>query len=320
MRVLVTGSTGFVGGALVAKLLDAEGIEVRGSVRRLSDERERRQVEIVVGDLGPDTSWQSVLKGVDTVVHTAARVHVMRESRDAALENSRRVNVEGTANLARQAVQAGVSRFVFLSSIKVNGEKTATGRPFTETDSPDPVDPYGMSKLEAEQGLMEICAGGNMEYVILRPVLVYGPGVSANFEALMRAIYRGTPLPIAGIDNRRSMIGLENLIDMIIACVQSPAAANNLFLAADGYDISTTELAIKLGEALQRPARLFHLPDPLLRGAAMLLGRRTHAERLLDSLQADVSKAKMILQWQPGLTVEQGFRNAAASFLASREQ
>jgi len=318
MRVLVTGSNGFVGSALVARLLDVADIDVRGSVRRLSDDANCRQREMVVGDLGPDTCWLSALEGVEVVVHTAARVHRMRESPDVALRSNRRVNVEGTLNLARQAMQARVRRFVFLSSIKVNGEKTEKGRPFTEADDADPVDPYGMSKLEAEQGLMEICARGGMDYVILRPVLVYGQGVSANFEALMRLVYRGIPLPLAGIANRRSMIGLENLIEMIIACIRSPAAANNVFLAADGDDLSTTEIATKLGEALRRPARLFYLPDPMLRAAATLIGRRAHAERLLDSLQADVTKAKTVLRWRPRLTVDQGFCNAAAGFLESR--
>jgi UDP-glucose 4-epimerase len=223
----------------------------------------------------------------------------------------RAVNVEGTLNLARQAAAAGVKRFVFVSSVKVNGEATLPGQPFTADDAPAPLDAYGISKMEAEQALREIALQTGMEVVIIRPPLVYGPGVKANFAAMMRWLQRGVPLPLGAIHNQRSLVALDNLVDLIVTCLTHPAAANQTFLVSDGEDVSTTELLRRMGRAMGRPARLIPVPVSWLKLAAALVGKRDVAQRLCGSLQVDIEKTRRLLGWTPPLTLDQGLKKAA---------
>jgi nucleoside-diphosphate-sugar epimerase len=239
----------------------------------------------------------------------------MNDKSPDPLAEFRRVNVAGTAALARQAAVAGVRLFVFLSSVKVNGEFTEAGHPFTADDVPAPEDPYGVSKLEAEQLLRQIAAETGMEVVIIRPPLVYGPGVKANFESMMRWLARGVPLPLAAVtENRRSLVALDNLVDLIVTCLNHPAAANQTFLVSDGEDLSTAQLLKRMGAALGRPARLFYLPPTLLKLGASVLNRPGIYQRLYGSLQLDIAKTRQLLGWTPTMSVDDGLRRAAESF------
>ncbi|CAN1550751.1 WcaG Nucleoside-diphosphate-sugar epimerases [Burkholderiaceae bacterium] len=226
-----------------------------------------------------------------------------------------KVNFEGTAALARQVAVAGVRRFVFLSSVKVNGEFTDAGQPFTADDVPAPEDPYGVSKYEAEQLLRQIAAETGMEVVIIRPPLVYGPGVKANFESMMRWLARGVPLPLAAVaQNRRSLVALDNLVDLIVTCLHHPAAANQTFLVSDGEDISTAELLNRMGAAMGHPARLFYMPPALLKLGATVLNKSGVYQRLCGSLQLDIAKTRQLLEWIPPVSVDEGLRHAAEGF------
>ena len=314
--ILVTGAAGFVGGALVRRLAADHAFGgVVAAVRRKAMAWPEVVRQVQVGDLLPTSSWSNALIGVDAVVHCAARVHVMNDDATDALQAYREVNVSCTLNLARQAALAGVRRFVFMSSIKVNGEFTEAGQPFTADDVPAPEDPYGVSKHEAEQLLRQIAAETGMEVVIIRPPLVYGPGVKANFESLMHWLARGVPLPLAAVtENRRSLVALDNLVDLIVTCLNHPAAANQTFLVSDGEDLSTAELLKRMGAAMGRPARLFHMPPALLKLGATLLNKRAIYQRLCGSLQLDIAKTRQLLGWTPPVSVDEGLRHAAEGF------
>lgn len=306
MSLLVTGATGFIG-SRVYTLADDLGLSPRGSSRS-SD----RMVKV---SLDPSSSWSTALTGCDVVIHTAGRVHVMNEKAQDPLAEFRRVNVAGTLNLARQAAAAGVRRFVFLSSIKVNGEMTPGGQPFTAGQAAAPQDPYGISKAEAEEGLRRLGAETGMEIVIIRPPLVYGPGVKANFGRLVSAIGRGWPLPLGCVDqNRRSLVALDNLVDLILTCTTHPAAAHQTFLVSDGEDLSTTELLRRIGHAMGRPARLLPVPSRLLEVGARLAGKRDLAQRLLGNLQVDINHTRHTLNWRPPMSVDEGLRRTVAGF------
>jgi nucleoside-diphosphate-sugar epimerase len=256
------------------------------------------------------------LAGVSVVIHCAARVHVMNEEATEPLAEFRRVNVAGTLRLARQAAEAGVRRFLFVSSIKVNGEHSQPGRPFTADQHPAPGDPYGVSKCEAETGLRALSQETGMEVVIIRPPLVYGPGVKANFLAMMRWLWRGVPLPLGGItDNRRSLVFLDNLVDLIVTCIDHPAAANQTFLVSDDEDLSTTALLRRMAAALGRPARLVPVPVGLITLGARMIGRPGVAQRLCGSLQVDIGKTKELLDWSPPVSVGEGLRRTAEHWL-----
>lgn len=311
---LITGATGFVGGALIRRLI-ADGVSPVAAIRRKSIDWPTQCSVVEVGDLEPNTDWSVSLAGIKSVVHAAARVHVMKDQSADPLAEFRRVNVAGTLNFARQAATVGVSRFVFLSSIKVNGEQTQIGHSFTANDTPNPSDPYGISKCEAEAGLRRIAEQTGMEVVIIRPVLVYGPGVKGNFLSMMRWLYKGIPLPLGAINNARSYVALDNLVDLIVTCLRHPAAANHIFLAADGEDLSTTELLRRMGSALGGAARLIPVPTSLLETGAALLGRNDIAQRLCGSLQVDIYKARTLLGWKPIISVDEGLRRAAQAFL-----
>lgn len=272
----------------------------------------------LIDGLSVAQSWTQALQGIDVVIHCAARVHVMDEQACDPLAEFRAVNVEATRHLAQQAAAVGVRRFVFVSSIKVNGEETVPGRPFTADAEPQPQDPYGQSKLEAEQALFEIARQTGLEIVVVRPPLVYGPGVKANFASLMRALQRRLPLPFGSIDNRRSLVARDNLVDLLLLCSRHPAAAGQVFLVSDGEDLSTAQLCRGLSRALGVRPRLLPVPVALLRLLGVLSGRRQQVQRLLGSLQVDITATRSRLGWIPPVSVEQGLREAAKDF--GREQ
>lgn len=261
--------------------------------------------EAVVGDLGPTTAWAEALRGIEVVVHLAGRVHVLRETAADPLEAFRVPNVLGTERLARECASAGVRRLVYLSSIKVNGESTED-RPFTEDDPPAPEDAYAISKTEAERVLWKIVRDTSVEAVAIRPCLVYGPEVGGNVRLLLRVLARGIPLPLASVRNRRSLLGLENLCDLLGRCIGHPAAAGETFLASDGHDLSTPELIRALAVGMGRPARLFPVPLPFLELAARLSGHTGALQRLCGSLRVDSGKTRRLLGWSPPVPAELG--------------
>jgi len=313
--VLITGATGFIGSALMRRLVLQGESAIVAAVRRPQCDLPKGVRIVQVGDLLPDSRWQDALQSVKVVVHAAARVHVMNDTIGDPLAEFRRVNVLGTLNLARQAAEAGVARLVFISSIKVNGEMTLPGRAFQPHDDPAPVDPYGISKMEAELGLRDLAAQTGMEVVIVRPPLVYGPGVKANFRSMMYWLRRGVPLPLGAIDNRRSLVALDNLVDLIVRCMSHPAAANETFLASDGEDVSTTQLLRRLARALRVRARLVPIAPTVLQFGAALVGRRDIAQRLCDSLQVDISQTTGMLGWAPPVSLDKALQQAADGFL-----
>ncbi len=308
---LITGANGFVGLAVCTELARRE-YGVRRAVRDVSVSVADHSDLVKLGSIGATTDWSAALDRVNAVVHLAARVHVMRDTEADPLTAFCSVNVDGTLKLARQAAAAGVKRFVFISSVKVNGESTLPGRPFTADDIPAPLDPYAVSKMEAEQGLRQIAVETGMAVVIIRSPLVYGPGVKANFASLMRAVQRGWPLPLGAVNNQRSLVALDNLVDFIVTCTTHPQAANQTFLVSDGQDLSTTKLVRGMAQAAGVPARLLPVPVWALQAGASLLGKGDSVQRLCGNLQVDISKARNLLGWVPPVSVEEGLRRAMA--------
>ena len=306
--VLVTGAGGFVG-QVMCRELQSQRHAVRGTTRTASGEQ--GFPAFAVGNIGPDTDWSAPLAGCEAVIHLAAHVHVMRGQSGRMLGEYRRVNVEGSENLARQAARAGVRRFLFLSSVKVNGE-TSAGRAFVESYPAAPVDAYGVSKAQAEERLITVATETGMEIVIVRAPLVYGPGVKANFLSLLRAVDSGVPLPLSSISNLRSLVYVGNLVHALEACLVHPAAAGRTFFVSDDDDVSTPQLVREIAVALGRRPLLFPLPSALLRGIGLLTGRSEQIERLTASLQVDVSSIKAALGWQPPYTLQQGLAETAS--------
>ncbi|VEF12189.1 NAD-dependent epimerase/dehydratase [Pseudomonas fluorescens] len=310
-RVLVTGATGFVGEAVVFRLLldkiYAPVAAVRGETR-LSG-----LCDVVPFDLDERVALPS-LNNVQTVIHCAARVHVMSEAAADPLAMFRQMNVQGTARLARHAAASGVKRFIFVSSIKVNGEETSAGMPFTAADIPSPVDPYGISKCEAEDVVRQIALETAMDVVIIRPPLVYGPGVKANFLSMMCWLKKGLPLPLGALRNRRSLVAISNLVDLLVTCIDHPKAANQTFLVSDGEDLTTTQLLQRMADALTVRARLLPVPPFLLRLGAALLGRKAVAQRLCGTLQVDMEKTRTVLEWTPPVSVSEALLITANHF------
>lgn len=316
--LLITGSSGFVGSALCDRLLRAGTVQLICASRApMTNDR----IDTLLFDLCDSQLNEQVhrtLEKTDILIHCAARVHVMDDDATDPLTAFRAANTAATLELARTAALAGVNRFIFLSSIKVNGESTLAGQPFRAGDACAPTDPYALSKWEAEQGLRALARDTGMEVVIIRPPLVYGPGVKANFNALLRLVARGLPLPLGAVDNRRSLVGLDNLVDLIITCIDHPDAANQTFLVSDNEDLSTPGLIRCLSRAMGKNPRLFPFPASVLRKAAQWVGRGSVASRLCDSLQVDIRHTMDTLGWKPPVSVEDGIQKTVDDFLARR--
>ena len=315
--VLLTGSTGFIGSALLAELKKLPEFRVVCAVR--SAVSPASVAVVVVGNIDGATDYSAALNGVDVVVHAAARAHIMRDEVADPLAEYRKVNVEGTLNLAKQAVAAGVKRFVYISSIKVNGESTTGLKAFTEADAAKPEDPYGISKYEAEQGLRLLAEETGLDVVIIRPPLVYGPGVKANFLSFVKLSATGVPLPFGSVDNQRSMVYVGNLVNLIVCCINHPAAANQTFLVSDGEDVSLRNLVTYIRLCLGRSPRLLPVPLWLFKLAGAVTDKQGVVDRLVGDLQVDSSKARTLLEWVPPFTVSQGIEATMADFM-SKEQ
>ena len=309
-KVLVTGAAGFIGRALCAKIL-FEGRHVRGTFRSESDvSRLPDGVEAFsIASIDSNTNWDDALAGINTVVHLAARAHVLKDAAADPLAAFREVNLKGTARLAGMAAQSGVRRFVYISSVKACGENRRL--PYSENDQPEPQGPYGISKWEAEQALHEIADKTGLEVVVIRPPLVYGPGIKANFLRLFKIIERGVPLPLAGVENRRSLIYLENLVDAVLKCILHPKASGETYFVSDGIDFSTPELIRKIAAAMGKPARLFHSPPFLLKAAGRFLGKSGQVDRLTGSLTVDSAKIREELNWKPNYSIDEGLAETA---------
>ncbi len=307
--ILLTGADGFVG-KFILNVAHLRSIKMRPICRSI-DALSRHPNGVFVSEPYCSVDLSKALQGIDVVIHTAALTHIVRNDDLDPLDEFRRVNVEGTLNLARQAANAGVRRFVLISSIKVSGEATLPARPFTADDPVAPVDAYALSKAEAEVQLMQVGKETGMEVTIIRPPIIYGPGVSGNFASLISWVRRGLPLPLGGVShNRRSFVGVDNLVDLILLCAHHPKAANQIFLISDGEDLSTTELLRKIGNALNQPARMLWVPAEVISFIAGLLGKKKISQRLLGSLQVDISKTCELLDWKPSVAVDEGLRRA----------
>lgn len=314
--VLITGANGFLGQKLCTEML-LQGRRVKAATRS-ADSLVAGIEPAIVGSIGGKTSWADVLSGVDTVVHLAARVHMIHDEATDTLAEFRTVNVDGTLNLARQAVKSGVKRFLFLSTIGVNGNETH-GVPFDELSEAAPHSDYSVSKYEAERGLQEIALNNFMEIVIIRSPLIYGPNAPGNFAKLINLISKSYPLPLGAIRNQRSIISIYNLLDFIITCIDEPQASNQIFMVSDGEDLSTTELICRLAAALNVPTHLLPVPQKFLKACFVLLGKGSLAQQLCGSLQVDITKAVKMLDWNPPVSVNEGLRHTAEYFLQSRD-
>lgn len=309
--ILLTGSTGFVGSALLSEFQKLSNFHVVAAVRSSASDD-----DVVVGNIDGTTDYSTALTGVNVVVHVAARAHIMRDEAADPLAEFRKVNVEGTLNLAKQAVAAGVRRLVYISSIKVNGESTTGCPAFAETNPVAPEDPYGLSKYEAEEGLRQLADETGLEVVIIRPPLVYGPGVKANFLSLLKLSATGLPLPFGSVNNKRSMVYVGNLVDLIVRCIDHPSAANETFLVSDGNDVSLRSLLTMMRSAMGRSSRLVPVLVGLFKLAGALTGKRGVVDRLVGDLQVDSSKARSLLSWVPPYAVEQGIAATVADFIS----
>ena len=313
MHILITGATGFLGSAVIRSLRLNKRFKLSAAVRNMADFPQGVDVS-EVGEINQETDWFEHVKNSELIIHCAARVHVMEDFSVDPLSEFRSVNTAGTLNLAEQAASAGVKRFIFISSIKVNGEYTVEGYPFKPNDSYVPSDPYGLSKYEAEVGLRKIAQETGMEVVIIRPPLVYGPGVKGNFFNMMKWLNKGVPLPLGAIHNKRSLVSLDNLVDLITTCISHTQAANETFLVSDDNDISTTILLNTLAVSLGAPKHLLPIPSAWLMFCARLLGKQDIARRLLGSLQVDITKTKSYLNWVPPYTVDDSLKKTALFF------
>ena len=306
MRVLVTGANGFVGQAFCKEAI-ARGINTSAATRSYCEILPNIK-GFVVGDIHKETDWSMALKDRDVVIHLAARVHVMLDSADDPLTEFRKVNTVGTEHLARSAAANGVKRFVYISSVKVNGEETTGNQSYSENSLPNPQDPYSISKWEAEQELQRVAEETGLEVVIVRTPLVYGADVKGNFAQMISVLKRGLPLPFASVRNKRSLIYVGNLVDALLLCATHPAAAGQTYLVSDGEDLSTSDLLHNLSTAMGRASRLFKFPITLLKIAGRLTGKSKQTDRLLGSLQVDSSKIRRELGWLPSYSVKQGLQ------------
>ena len=309
MKILVTGATGFIGSALIKYLSNLPEFSVVGMVRSIKDISYSSCVEFRLGEIGSENKSTMNLSDIDVIIHTAGRAHVMNDNSANPIDEFRRVNTYGTLDLARLAAEAGVKRFIFLSSIKVNGESTFIGSPFSIDSIEDPRDAYGVSKYEAEIGLRKMSLETALEVTVIRPPLVYGPGVKGNFSTLIKLLSLRSPLPFASvINNRRSIVGIDNLLSMIATCVRHPKAAHQTFLISDNDDLSTSHLLMLLGACIGKPAVLFKFPVVILNLIAKLFFLKAKAQRIMGTLQVDISRTCSHLDWEPPFSVEQGMK------------
>ncbi|WP_372988324.1 NAD-dependent epimerase/dehydratase family protein [Marinobacter sp.] len=304
LKVLLTGATGFIGAGIVRELCQSPRYNVTAAVRR--KDSVPGHATVVVGDIGGGTDWSEALRHQKVVIHLAGQSAVSGKARAFDLENLREVNVAGTVNLARQAAGSGVRRFIFISSVKIHGEQTLPGRPFNADSAPRPEDEYAASKLEAEKALRAVALESGMELVIIRPPMVYGPGGGGNFALLATAVHRKWPLPFGAVKNRRALVALDNLVDLVIKCIDHPNAVNRAFLVSDGEDLSTPELLRRMAAALDTPSLVMSFPPGLLALAAMCLGKKRLVQRLTGSLEVDISETRNLLNWKPPLSVDEG--------------
>lgn len=318
-KLLITGSTGFVGKQLLVKLIEDQNYNINLLNRSVKTQLSSCVSEFTVKDYSSLKHTHECLSDVDTVIHLASRVHVMAETESDPLLAFRKVNVDMTLHIARMAVSAGVRRFIFISSVKVNGEQTKPGRYFSAESIPAPIDAYGISKYEAEIGLKKIASETGLELVIIRPVLVYGPGVKANFDTMMRWLTKGIPLPFGAINNKRSFVAVENLVDLMITCIQHPAADGEVFLVSDGEDMSTSEVLKKLALSLNVKSRLIKVPCVFLNILAGLIGKKKLSQRVCGSLQVDIAKTCAVLNWKPIISTDLAFQKTADHFLSERK-
>jgi len=313
-NILITGATGFVGARLVAELL-LQQFSISAIVRGEDSVVPVGAEKIIKGNLTNVSDWFPVLKNIDIVIHVAGRAHIMNDDAIDPVTEFRKVNTNVTLNLAKQAAEIGVKRFVFISSVKVNGEKTYLDKPFKPDDDFVPCDPYGLSKYEAEKGLMALSKETSMEVVIIRPPLIYGAGVKANFASMIRWMDKGIPLPFGAVHNQRSLVALDNLVSFIICCISHPKAANEIFLISDGEDVSTTQLLKKVADALGKKTMLIPIPVGLMKLVAKLMAKSGMANRLFASLQVDSSKAHDLLAWEPVISMEEQLQKTVDAYL-----
>jgi UDP-glucose 4-epimerase len=316
-KVLITGANGFIGSVLSKRLL-MDGFLVRAAYRNQSNFDSNKIGLVEVGEIDANTDWQIALKDIDVVIHLAARVHVMKESASDPLAEFKKINTAGTLNLANQAAKEGVRRLIFFSTIKVHGEQN--DKIYSASDNVNPLDPYALSKWLAEQGLQEIRENSELEIVIIRPPLVYGPKVKGNFLRLMKLVNKGFPAPLANVNNKRSMVGVDNLCDLVKTVLLHEKADGEVFLVSDGRDLSTPELIQYLARSLEKPARLFPFPVSWLYFLAGLFGKKPELERLCGSLQVDIQKNQEILSWQPPYSVEDGIGKTVTDYLEWNKQ
>lgn len=314
--ILLTGSNGFISRHLLHDLKNKKKCKLLGRGNNLNAEFDCYYQK----EVNSKEDYKEVLCNVSCIVHCAARVHLMTDDSLEPLEDYREVNTAGSLNLARQAVEAGVKRFIFLSSIKVNGEATQLGKPFTSGDARQPEDDYGQSKSEAEEQLLQLAEETGLEVVIIRPTLVYGPGVKANFASLMSLVSKGSPLPFGAItNNKRSLVSVKNLVDLIVTCIDHPKAVNQVFLVSDDNDLSTASMVKHMATALGKANRLLPIPLWCYHLLGKLCGKQNVVERLLGSLQVDISHTRKVLDWKPPQTVEEGFKETADAFLKGKK-
>ncbi|WP_028862360.1 UDP-glucose 4-epimerase family protein [Psychromonas aquimarina] len=320
MEIVLTGISGFVGQALLPNLLSKQ-YNIRAAVRSLNERLNGQVSQYSIDNICKNQDWERIVINADIVIHCAARVHIMNDASTNPLDEFRAVNTYGTLNLAQQAADAGVKRFIFISSVKVNGESTELGRPFKPDCSFVPTEPYGLSKYEAEIGLRKIADNTGMEVVIIRPPLVYGAGVKANFASMMHWVNKGVPLPLGGIKNNiRSLVSVDNLVDLIVTCIEHPKAANQTFLVSDDNDVSTTGLLEHMAIALDVPSRLLTIPSSWFTFFAKLIGKPAISQRLCGSLQVDISKTKKLLNWQPPYSIAECMKKTAVAFIKNNRK